>query len=58
MKLDEARALRDALNTAIADAEASGSTEANLQGALDASLGAAIDELQTAIDNAAKPSGG
>lgn len=58
MKLDEAKALRAALDGAIAAAEAAGSDEVNVQGALDAQLGAAIDELQAAIDSAAGKQGG
>lgn len=58
MTLDEARALRAALDAGIAKAEAAGSTEVDLQGSLDASLGAAIGDLQSAIDAANTKPGG
>ena len=58
MTLDQARALRDALDAGIAKAEAAGSTEVDLQGSLDASLGAAIGDLQSAIDAANTKPGG
>ncbi len=52
MKLDEAKVLNAALEAAIAQAEATGSTEVSVMGALSAELGKALDELQAAIDAA------
>ena len=58
MHIDQARALRDQLNTAIADAEAAGATEVSLTAALQAADDAARDDLQAAIAEAASKQGG
>lgn len=52
MQIDQARVLRDALNTAIAAAEQAGATDVDLTGTLDAELSTAIGDLQAAVDAA------
>lgn len=54
MHIEQARALKAALDTAIEQAEQAGSTEVNLQGNLQALDDAARADLQAAIDAAAK----
>ena len=49
MTLEQARVMRDALTTAIQQAEAAGSTEVVLTTVLDQALGQAIAELQAEI---------
>lgn len=58
MHIDQARALRDALTQAIADAVNNGSSEVSLTGALQAADDAARAELQAAIDAASQQPGG
>lgn len=52
MRIEQAIALKDALDAAIAQAEAKGSTEVDLQGNLQALDDAARADLQAAIDDA------
>ncbi len=52
MRIEQAIALKDALDAAIEQAEAKGSTEVNLQGNLQALDDAARAELQAEIDAA------
>lgn len=55
MKLDDAKALLEALESAIGHAERNGSDQVDLQGALSAQLGQALDELEAAIRQAKAP---
>lgn len=52
MKLEQAKALKAALDAAIATAEATDSDVVDLQGQLSADLGEALDELKAAIAQA------
>lgn len=50
MKLDQAIALRDALDAAIDKAVMDGAGDLDLQGSLSTDLGEALDELKAAIE--------
>lgn len=54
MTLAQARALKSALDEAIAKAEADGTDAVDLQQSLSSALGGALDELNAAIDAAYK----